>query len=110
MVALAILDQAFKAEVASVEDVYKIRVMPPRRSLEFHWKEHILDIPVFRQPQSSAGNLGTSPTQPIRYHTYLGYLQRLGMLSGFMQILTCYMIRRGSGEGVEGSNPHFCPC
>ncbi|KAM7209872.1 Protein of unknown function (DUF3435) domain containing protein [Rhypophila decipiens] len=90
MVALAILDQAFKAE---------IRVTPPRHSLEFDWKEDFLDIPVFRQPESSSGNAGTSPTQPIRYHTYLGYLQRLG----FMQILTCYMIRRGSGEAVEGA-------
>ncbi|KAM7210274.1 Protein of unknown function (DUF3435) domain containing protein [Rhypophila decipiens] len=94
MVTLAILDQAFKAEVSSVDDIYKIRVTPPRHSLEFDWKEDFLDIPV-------SGNVGTSTTQPIRYHTYLGYLQRLGMLSGFMQILTCYMIRRGSGEAVE---------
>ncbi|KAM7208431.1 Protein of unknown function (DUF3435) domain containing protein [Rhypophila decipiens] len=83
MIALAILDQAFKAEVSSVEDIYKIRVTSPRHSLD------------------SSGNVGTSPTQPIRYHTYLGYLERLGILSGFMQILTCYMIRRGSGEAVE---------
>ncbi|KAK4207265.1 hypothetical protein QBC37DRAFT_487614 [Rhypophila decipiens] len=101
MVALAILDQAFKAEVSSVEDIYKIRVTSPRHSLEFDWKEDVLDIPAFRQPESSSGNVGTSPTQPIRYHTYLGYLQRLGILSGFMQILTCYMIRHGSGEAVE---------
>ncbi|KAM7215024.1 putative FluG domain containing protein [Rhypophila decipiens] len=107
MVALAILHQAFKAEVSSVEDIYKIRVMPPRHSLEFDWKEDFLNIPVFRQPESNSGNGGTSPTQPIRYHTYLGYLQRLGVLSGFMQILTCYMIRRGLGEAVEGLNPHF---
>ncbi|KAM7209423.1 Protein of unknown function (DUF3435) domain containing protein, partial [Rhypophila decipiens] len=95
------LDQAFKAEVSSVEDIYKIRVTPPRHSLEFDWKEDFLDILVFRQPESSSGNVGTSPTQPIRYHTYLGYLQRLGILLGFIQILTCYMIRRGSGEAVE---------
>ncbi|KAK4206005.1 hypothetical protein QBC37DRAFT_301669, partial [Rhypophila decipiens] len=94
MVALTILDQPFKAEVSSVEDIYKIRVTPPRHSLEFDWKENFLDIPVFRQPESSSGN-------PIRYHTYLGYLQRLGILSGFMQILTCYMIWRGSREAVE---------
>ncbi|KAM7213133.1 Protein of unknown function (DUF3435) domain containing protein, partial [Rhypophila decipiens] len=81
MVALAILDQAFKAEVSSVEDIYKIRVMPPRHSLEFDWKEDFLNIPVFRQPESNSGNVETSRTQPIRYHTYLGYLQRLGILS-----------------------------
>ncbi|KAM7209893.1 Protein of unknown function (DUF3435) domain containing protein [Rhypophila decipiens] len=101
MVALAILDQAFKAEVSSVEDIYKIRVTLPRHSLEFDWKKDFLDIPVFRQPESSSSNVGTSPTQPIRYHTYLGYLQRLGILSGFMQILTCYMIRRGSREAGQ---------
>ncbi|KAM7192210.1 Protein of unknown function (DUF3435) domain containing protein [Rhypophila sp. PSN 637] len=101
MVTLAILDQAFKAEISSVEDIYRIRVPPARHSLEFDWNEDILDIPVFRQPESISGKIGTSPTQPIRYQTYIRYLQRLGIVSGFMQILTSYMIRRGSGEAVE---------
>ncbi|KAK4206428.1 hypothetical protein QBC37DRAFT_127834 [Rhypophila decipiens] len=88
MVTLAILDQAFKAEISSVEDIYKIRVPPARHSLEFDWSEDVLDIPVFRRPESTSGNIGTSPTQPIRYQTYIRYLQRLGIVSGFMQILT----------------------
>ncbi|KAM7190504.1 putative FluG domain containing protein [Rhypophila sp. PSN 637] len=82
IVALAILNQAFKVKVSLVEDIYKIRVTPPRHSLD-------------------SGNVGTSPTQPIHYHTYLGYLQRLGILLGFIQILTCYIIRRRSGEAGQ---------
>jgi len=105
MVAIAVLDEAFKEEVESVEDVYKIRVLPPRHSLQFNWKEDMLDTPVFRQPESVSGSIGTSKTQPIRYQTYMGYLQRLGIVSGFLQILTSYMIRRGSGESIEGSTP-----
>ncbi|KAK3315886.1 hypothetical protein B0H66DRAFT_273289 [Apodospora peruviana] len=88
MVTLTILDQAFKAEILSVEDIYKIRLPPARHSLEFDWNEDILDIPIFRQPESTSGNIGTSPTQTIRYQAYIRYLQRLGIFSGFMQILT----------------------
>ncbi|KAK3316579.1 hypothetical protein B0H66DRAFT_534829 [Apodospora peruviana] len=38
------------------------------------------------------------------------YLQRLGIVLGFMQILTCYIIRRELGEAMEGSNPYFHSC
>ncbi|KAK3326843.1 hypothetical protein B0H66DRAFT_618174 [Apodospora peruviana] len=80
LVALAILDQAFGAEISSVVDIYEIRVTPARHSLEFNWKEDILDIPVFRQPESRSGNVGTSPTQPIRYHTYIGFHANINLL------------------------------
>ncbi|KAM7217644.1 hypothetical protein V8F06_007028 [Rhypophila decipiens] len=60
------------AEVSSVEDIYKIR------------KEDFQNIPVFQQPESNSGNVGTSPSQPIRYHTYLGYYNGLGQLQQVM--------------------------
>ncbi|KIX01209.1 uncharacterized protein Z518_08934 [Rhinocladiella mackenziei CBS 650.93] len=34
-------------------------------------------------------------------HTYLYYLQRLGLQAGLMQILGGYVLRRGAGEAVE---------
>ncbi|KAJ3498203.1 hypothetical protein NLG97_g1302 [Lecanicillium saksenae] len=99
---LALLDNAFAAEIQSVEDFYKIRVRAPRRSLEFDWKDSIKDIPIFRQALvTHEGTIQTSPTEAIHYHTYLYYLQRLGLMTGFMQILNPYCIRRGSGEAVE---------
>lgn len=47
------------------------------------------------------GTVRTSDVEPLRYHTYLYYLRRLGLTTGFMQILSPYVIRRGSGEAAE---------
>lgn len=105
MLALASLDGAFEANINSVHDFYRVHVRPPRQSLEFRWREDILDVPVFRQAVPTIdGAFRTSDTEALRYHTYLYYLQRLGRVTGFMQILTPYTIRRGSGEAVEGES------
>ncbi|EJP61053.1 FluG domain-containing protein [Beauveria bassiana ARSEF 2860] len=99
---LALLDNAFKSDVQSVEDFYRIRVRAPRHSIDFDWKDDIKDTPIFRQALvAHEGTIQTSPTEALHYHTYLYYLQRLGLTTGFMQILNPYCIRRGSGEAVE---------
>ncbi|KAK4220596.1 hypothetical protein QBC38DRAFT_184262 [Podospora fimiseda] len=43
MIAIAILDEAFDSDIRSVHDLYKLRVPPTRRSLEFNWKKHMLN-------------------------------------------------------------------
>lgn len=101
MIVLALLDDAFESNVTSMEDILRIRVRPPRRSLEFHWRADKLKTPIFRQAERTPTGIETSPTTALRYHTYLYYLQRLGLAAGFMQILGGYLIRRGSGEAVE---------
>ena len=40
-------------------------------------------------------------------HTFLYYLQRLGMMAGMMKILNPYNIRRGTGEAVDGESHHL---
>ena len=105
MLALALLDEAFESNIKSVEDFYRLRVRPPRRSLECRWKQELLSTPIFRQAvREESGAVRTSPTEPLRYHTYLYYLQRLGFVTGFMQLLNPYTIRRGSGEAAEGKS------
>jgi Protein of unknown function (DUF3435) len=101
IIANAILDDAFKSDIRSVHDFYKVRVPTTRRSLDIEWKENKLDVPVFRQPDKSLSS-GTSPDQPMLYSTYLEYLKRLGVDCGFKENLSSYMIRRGAGEAVEG--------
>jgi hypothetical protein len=102
MITIAILDDAFESKVTSMEDILRIRVRPPRCSLEFHWRADKLKRPIFRQAERTLAGIQTSPTKALRYYTYLFYLQRLGFQAGFMQILGAYLIRRGSGEAVEG--------
>ena len=103
MIIIGILDNAFDANIKSVDDIYRVRVQQPRRSYEFRWKEEKMEIPIFRQAVMTAAGVRTSETIALRYHTYLYYLQRLGINAGFMQVLTSYMIRRGAGESVEGT-------
>ncbi|KAF5603959.1 hypothetical protein FPCIR_1080 [Fusarium pseudocircinatum] len=59
-----------------------------------------MEIPIFRRAVMTAAGVRTSETIALRYHTYLYYLERLGINAGFMQVLTSYMIRRGAGESV----------
>ncbi|CEJ83106.1 Putative FluG domain-containing protein [[Torrubiella] hemipterigena] len=102
MLALALLDQAFKSKVRTVHNFYKIRVLSPRHCLEFEWEDTKIDVPVFRQALPDNDRVvRTSAAQALHYHTYLYYLQRLGLVTGLMQILNPYCIRRGAGEGVE---------
>lgn len=102
MITIAILDGAFESKVTSMEDILRIRVCPPRRSLEFRWRAQIMKSPIFRQAERTSTGIQTSPAKALRYHTYLYYLQRLGLQAGLIQILGGYVIRRGASEAVEG--------
>ncbi len=101
MIVLCILDDAFEANIKSVEDVYRVRVKKPRRSYRFQWKAEKLDIPVFHQPIMTPDSVRTSETLALHYHTFVYYLQRLGLLAGLIQLLVAHMLRRGAGEAVE---------
>jgi hypothetical protein len=103
MIVLAILDDAFESDIKSVEQIFGIRVRAPRRSMKLKFKESMLGVPIFRQAVSSINGVRTSPTKALRYFTFLYYLQRLGMTTGFMQILAPYDIRRGTGNELDGT-------
>lgn len=62
----------------------------------------ILQTPIFRQAVPYTDGVQTSSSKALRHHTYLYYLQRLGLTTGFMQILGPYDTRRGAGNKVDG--------
>ena len=103
MIVLTILDDAFESDIESVEQIFGVRVRAPRRSVELKFKKSMLGVPIFRQAVSSINRVRTSPTKALRYFTFLYYLQRLGMATGFMQILAPYDIRRGTGNELDGT-------
>lgn len=109
MIVIALLDNAFFSKVTSVEEIYRTRVHAPRHSLEFKWHSDKLKAPIFRQAERTGTGIETSPTKALRYSTYLYYLQCLGMVAGFMQILASYFLRRGGGEAAEGIE-HMWDC
>jgi Protein of unknown function (DUF3435) len=104
MIVLALDDDAFESNIKSARDIFRTRVRAPRHSLQLRWKSSILKTPIFRQAVPSANGVHTSSSKALRYHTYLYYLQRLGLATGFMQILGPYDIRRGAGNKVDGTS------
>jgi Protein of unknown function (DUF3435) len=103
VIVFALDDDAFEADIKSVEDIFRIRVQAPRRSVQLRFKKSMLGTPIVRQAVSSVYGVHTSPTKVLRYKTFLYYFQRLGMASGMMQILTPYVIRRGTGNELDGT-------
>jgi hypothetical protein len=84
VIVFALDDDTFKTDIKSVEDIFRIRVQVPRRSLELRFKKSMLGTPIVRQAVSSTHDVHTSPTKTLRYNTFLYYFQRLGMASGMM--------------------------
>lgn len=103
MIALVIVDNAFDADITSIEHIFQLRVRAPRKSLQLKFKKEMLGTPIFRQAESTIDGVRTSTTKALRYHMFLYYHQRLGMATGFPQILKPYDIRRGTGNALDGT-------
>jgi Protein of unknown function (DUF3435) len=95
-------DDAFEAAIKSVEDIFHVHVQAPRRNVQLRFKKSILNTSIVRQAVSSVHSIQTSPIKALRYKTFLYYFQRLGVASRMMQILTLYVIRRGTGNELDG--------
>jgi Protein of unknown function (DUF3435) len=63
----------------------------------------MLDTLVFRRSIPTKDGVRTSPEKALTYDTYHDYLKRLGRSAGFMEILTTYCIRRGTGNAIDGA-------
>ncbi|KAJ6057049.1 hypothetical protein N7460_000323 [Penicillium canescens] len=105
VVAMAFLDEAFESNIRSVEDIYATRVKSPRRSLNFKFVKEKLNVPICRQPESTSCGVSTHDVKPLRYHTYLYYLQLLSLAVGKPRAMKPYETRRGAGEAVEKTAP-----
>src|SRR6266702_4674125 len=92
MIVLGILDNAFELEFTSVEQIFQLRVNLVRGSMRLRWKKSWEDKPIFRQAVPTSDGIQTSNTKPLRYYTFLFYLQRLGFMAGMMKILNPYNI------------------
>jgi len=53
MIVLAILDEAFEGDFKTVEEIFRIRVRAPRKSIQLRFKRSVLGVPIFRQAVSS---------------------------------------------------------
>ncbi|KAE8397492.1 hypothetical protein BDV37DRAFT_291961 [Aspergillus pseudonomiae] len=101
VIVMAILDDAFESNIRSVEEVFSSRVLAPRRSNRLKFRKDKLNVPVCRQPISTGYGTRTHDMKPLKYHTYLYYLQRLNLAVGMIQAMRPYDLRRGTGEAVD---------
>lgn len=101
--ALAFADQAFATDdLRLAKQLQNARVQPPLNCQIFQWKESILDIPVFRQPVQVAEGVRTSPDRAWQYDQFHPSLKILGLATGFREIISIYVIRRETGNVMNG--------
>ncbi|KAI2748661.1 hypothetical protein DTO012A8_9872 [Penicillium roqueforti] len=105
VVAMAFLDGAFESRIRSIEDIFASRVEPPRYSLQLRFVKEKLNVPICRQPISTHCGISTHEIKPLKYHTYLYYLERLSFAVGMPRAMKPYDLRRGTGEAVEKTAP-----
>ena len=102
VISLGLLDGAFDVDYTSVQQIFRLQVNPHRQVMRLHWNDDWKEKPIFRQAVLTPDGVRTSDKEPLKYHTMLYYLQRLGFMLSMMMILNPYNIRRGAGEGVQG--------
>jgi len=105
MIAIGILDNAFELGFTRAEDIFKLRVDRRRQTMCLRWKSQLEEQASISASSSYFRWRPNVKDEPLRYHTFLYYLQRLGMVAGMMQILNPYNIRRGTGETVDSESP-----
>jgi hypothetical protein len=106
VVAMAFLDEAFESNIRSMEDIYASRVEPPRHSLQLRFVKEKHNVPICRQPISTYCGISTHEIKPLKYHTYLYYLERLSLVVGMPRAMKPYDLRCGTGEAVESKFRH----
>ncbi|KAF3231896.1 hypothetical protein TWF192_005769 [Orbilia oligospora] len=94
-ITLALQDNAFEANIKSVDDLCRLK--PPRhfrkRSYRFRWKKEVLDTPLFRKTDGTFWNV----------HFAERLLRDLGVRMGFRYNLTLYSIRYGVSNSIEAA-------
>lgn len=99
--ALAFSDNTFRAPGLTPENFFSVVVPSQRNSIEFQWKESILDTPIFRRTENTTNGTGISPYRCLSDKVFRDQLQRLGFSAGYKDILTPYAVRRGAGNAVD---------
>jgi hypothetical protein len=87
------------------EPFFTTALKAPTKAMLVNWKPEMLKVPIFQQAVRTADGLQTSKRKALRFSTYAYYLNRLGWEAGFPEKLTCYCMRRGTGNAVDGKCP-----
>jgi hypothetical protein len=102
MLALALVDGAFKNELTSLRDLYNLVVPRDTDRIRLQWNENWAQAPVFRDIEHTTNGLRVSRIKALDYAKHRHHLIRLGRTSGFEKKLEFYDLRRASGKRLKG--------
>jgi integrase len=98
LLALAFADGAFKEDgIKTPEDLFKLEIPHFKEVLAIQWKPECRETPIFRRLEGSQ----ISETKPLTFDEFNNYLKRLGVLAGYPQVLTSYVLRRGAANAID---------
>ncbi|RPA90956.1 hypothetical protein L873DRAFT_360229 [Choiromyces venosus 120613-1] len=96
--ALAFADNAFmEGGIRKPEDLYSLEIPSFKEALSIQWKTEIRETPIFRR---QIGDRICADT-PLGFADLSYSLKRLGLLSGYPQLVTSCVLRRGAAAAVD---------
>lgn len=103
MLALALVDGAFKNELTTLRDLYNLVVPADTDRIRLQWDEDWAQKPVFRDIEHTTNGIRVSLVKALDYAKHRHHLIRLGRTSGFEKKLEFYDLRRASGKRLKGT-------
>lgn len=95
---MSFLNLAFHDEAFPFSDhfppatFWALRVPPHKKALTVPFKSSIIKTPIFQNRDG----------QPLNYAIMRVLLTRLGMATGFKNVMTAYCLRRGFADAIHG--------
>ena len=98
LLALAFADSAFKESgIKKPEDLFSLEIPHFKESLAIQWKPGHLETPIFRRQVNDT----ICNSTPWTFTDFNHCIKQLGFLSGYPQILTSYVLRRGAANAID---------
>jgi hypothetical protein len=101
LLAMAIHDNVFVADVSDIEKIYRAKIPDHKRGMQLKIRRDKLDLPIFREPERSANEYRTSEDKPLKGSTYGRNIKRLGVIGGLEENLTQTFLRRGTINAIN---------
>ncbi|MCJ1249974.1 hypothetical protein MMC30_007200 [Trapelia coarctata] len=104
-VAIAQDDNAFEqlpdGSALTPRKILEMGVRPGLKSQRIPLRSELADVPIFRSHVRTSKGIETSAHTTLQYSNFNTWLKRLGVETGFVQVLTAYCLRRASGNAIN---------
>ena len=98
LLAPAFTDNAFKGSgIQKPEDLFSLEIPHSKEPLAIQWKPGCLETPIFRRQVNNT----ICNSTPWAFTDFNYCIKRLGFLSGYPQMLTSYLLRRGAENAID---------